>query len=79
MIHQLLVCADKSISEGKLLIEVAYYGWYIHSEDHDLCGETSCPATGDFVISHSQVLPGITPPVSYICHFLSIRYRVPIF
>ncbi|WOG98250.1 hypothetical protein DCAR_0417591 [Daucus carota subsp. sativus] len=56
---------DKTISEGQLLIEVAYFGWYIHSETHDLCGETSCPATGDFVISHSQVLPGVTPPGSY--------------
>lgn len=56
---------DQSISEGKLLIEVAYFGFYIHSETHDICGETSCPATGDFVISHSQVLPGITPPGSY--------------
>lgn len=54
---------DKSISGGKQVIEVAYFGWYIHSESHDLCGETSCPANGDFVISHAQVLPGLTPPV----------------
>ncbi|KAI4310622.1 hypothetical protein MLD38_035588 [Melastoma candidum] len=48
-----------SISGGKLVIEVSYFGWHVHSETHDLCDETSCPVTeGDFVIAHSQVLPG---------------------
>ncbi|MGV7428812.1 ML domain-containing protein, partial [Mycobacterium kansasii] len=56
---------DKPLSGGNLKIDVAYFGLYIHSESHELCQETSCPATGDFVISHSQVLPGITPPGSY--------------
>ncbi|KAK9699242.1 hypothetical protein RND81_08G162200 [Saponaria officinalis] len=56
----------KNISSGKLNIEVAYFGWHVYSESHDLCGETSCPvSTGDFVISHSQVLPVFTPPGSY--------------
>ena len=55
-----------SISGGKLVIEVSYFGWHIHSETHDLCAETSCPvSTGDFVIAHSQDLPGYTPPGSY--------------
>ena len=50
------------------MINVAYFGWHIHSEIHDLCTETSCPvSSGDFVISHSQVLPGYTPPVSHLC------------
>ncbi|XWS43324.1 hypothetical protein CRYUN_Cryun16bG0093100 [Craigia yunnanensis] len=54
------------IAGGKLVIEVSYFGWHIHSETHDLCNETSCPvSTGDFVVSHSQVLPGYTPPGSY--------------
>ncbi|KAJ8754541.1 hypothetical protein K2173_005702 [Erythroxylum novogranatense] len=57
---------DKSISGGKLQIEVAYFGWHIHTETHNLCDETSCPVTtGDFVVAHSQVLPGFTPPGSY--------------
>uniref|UniRef100_A0A7C8Z259 MD-2-related lipid-recognition domain-containing protein n=1 Tax=Opuntia streptacantha TaxID=393608 RepID=A0A7C8Z259_OPUST len=57
---------EKAISGGKLMIDVAYFGWHIHSEIHDLCTETSCPvSSGDFVISHSQVLPGYTPPGSY--------------
>ncbi|XP_074281649.1 MD-2-related lipid-recognition protein ROSY1-like [Silene latifolia] len=56
----------KAISGGKLNLDVAYFGWHVHSESHDLCGETPCPVqTGDFVISHSQVLPGFTPPGSY--------------
>ncbi|GMJ10632.1 hypothetical protein like AT3G11780 [Hibiscus trionum] len=55
-----------AINGGKLVIEVSYFGWRIHSETHDLCDETSCPvSTGDFVVSHSQVLPGFTPPGSY--------------
>ncbi|GMY14408.1 putative phosphatidylglycerol/ phosphatidylinositol transfer protein DDB_G0282179 [Fagus crenata] len=56
----------KEISGGKMVIEVSYFGWHIHSETHDLCGETSCPvSTGDFVVAHSQDLPGFTPPGSY--------------
>ncbi|XP_068340951.1 uncharacterized protein [Pyrus communis] len=58
--------AGASISGGKLVIEVSYFGWHIHSETHDLCAETSCPvSTGDFVIAHSQDLPEYTPPGSY--------------
>ncbi|KAJ9181277.1 hypothetical protein P3X46_009421 [Hevea brasiliensis] len=57
---------DEAISGGKLVIDVAYFGWHIHSETHDLCEETSCPVSdGDFLVSHSQVLPGFTPPGSY--------------
>ncbi|CAL9220450.1 unnamed protein product [Arabidopsis halleri] len=57
---------DTEISSGKLVIEVSYFGWHIHSETHDLCDETSCPvAVGDFVVEHSQVLPGYTPPGTY--------------
>uniref|UniRef100_A0A2P2IM14 Putative phosphatidylglycerol/phosphatidylinositol transfer protein DDB_G0282179 n=1 Tax=Rhizophora mucronata TaxID=61149 RepID=A0A2P2IM14_RHIMU len=56
----------EAISGGKLVIDVAYFGWHIHSETHDLCKETSCPVSdGDFVVSHSQDLPGFTPPGSY--------------
>ncbi|KNA25190.1 hypothetical protein SOVF_009080 [Spinacia oleracea] len=56
----------KAISGGRLDLDVAYFGWHVHSETHDLCTETSCPvSTGDFMISHSQVLPEFTPPGSY--------------
>lgn len=58
--------ADEAISGGKLVIDVSYFGFHIHSEDHLLCKETTCPVSvGDFVVSHSQILPGITPPVSH--------------
>ncbi|CAN8298408.1 unnamed protein product [Cochlearia groenlandica] len=54
------------ISSGNLVIEVSYFGWYIHSETSDLCAETACPVkTGDFLVAHSQLLPGYTPPGSY--------------
>ncbi|GAB2235583.1 hypothetical protein Droror1_Dr00026012 [Drosera rotundifolia] len=63
---------EKAISGGKLHIDVAYFGWHVHSETHDLCSETSCPvSSGDFVIAHSQVLPGYTPPGSY-----SLKMRI---
>lgn len=64
--------AEEPISGGKLVIDVSYFGWHIHSETHDLCAETSCPVTeGDFVVSHSQVLPGFTPPVSFFEQYYS--------
>lgn len=60
-----ILYTDKAISGGKLVIDVSYFGWHIHSETHDLCDETSCPVSiGDFVVAHSQILPGFTPPVS---------------
>ncbi|GAV63877.1 E1_DerP2_DerF2 domain-containing protein, partial [Cephalotus follicularis] len=56
----------EAIAGGKMVIDVSYFGWHVHSETHDLCDETFCPvSTGDFVVSHSQVLPGFTPPGSY--------------
>ncbi|KAJ4979944.1 hypothetical protein NE237_010724 [Protea cynaroides] len=56
----------EAISGGKVVIDVSYFGVHIHTETHDLCIETSCPVSvGDFVLSHSQVLPGFTPPGSY--------------
>ncbi|CAH8312671.1 unnamed protein product [Eruca vesicaria subsp. sativa] len=56
----------RGITGGKLVIEVTYFGWHIHSETRDLCDETTCPVeTGDFLVAHSQVLPGYTPPGSY--------------
>ncbi|KAJ0233800.1 Uncharacterized protein HA466_0278250 [Hirschfeldia incana] len=56
----------RGISGGKLVIEVSYFGWHVHSETHDLCNETTCPVeTGDFFVGHSQVLPAYTPSGSY--------------
>ncbi|XP_057505706.1 uncharacterized protein LOC130789000 [Actinidia eriantha] len=58
--------AGETITGGQLVIDVSYFGVHIYSESHDLCGKTSCPiSTGDFVISHSQELPGFTPPGTY--------------
>lgn len=52
------------------MIDVYYYGAHIHSETHDFCEETSCPvSSGDFMLSHSQSLPGFTPPVSPLPHW----------
>ncbi|KAL6880576.1 hypothetical protein ACP4OV_012141 [Aristida adscensionis] len=56
---------DKTIEKGKLVIDVKYFFFYVHSETRDICEETSCPATGEFLLSHEQTLPGITPPGSY--------------
>ncbi|GLT48640.1 hypothetical protein SLA2020_222510 [Shorea laevis] len=58
--------SDQAISGGKLVIDVSYFGVHVHTETHELCEEASCPiAVGDFVLSHSQTLPGFTPPGSY--------------
>jgi hypothetical protein len=69
---QSFIDAGEALSEGKLVIDVSYFGWHVYSETHDLCGESSCPiSVGDFVIAHSQVLPGFTPPVSQCYYFYS--------
>ncbi|KQK20851.1 putative phosphatidylglycerol/phosphatidylinositol transfer protein DDB_G0282179 [Brachypodium distachyon] len=61
---------DKTITKGKLVIDVKYYviAWLVdvHSETDDICEKTNCPATGDFELSHGQTLPSITPPGSYM-------------
>jgi hypothetical protein len=56
---------DKTIQKGKLVIDVKYFFFYVHSETRDICGETTCPATGNFVLSHEQTLPSFTPPVRF--------------
>ncbi|KAJ0020018.1 hypothetical protein Pint_31668 [Pistacia integerrima] len=56
----------QAIPGGKVVIDVSYFGVHVHQETHDLCEELSCPvAEGDFVLSHTQTLPGFTPPGSY--------------
>ncbi|MFS7989825.1 putative sterol transport protein NPC2 [Helianthus anomalus] len=57
---------DKPLSEGEVVIGVAYFGWSVYSETGDLCANISCliPA-GDFTISYTQLLPTIAPPGSY--------------
>ncbi|CAK7342087.1 unnamed protein product [Dovyalis caffra] len=53
---------NEKITGGILRVSVRYFGLPVYSEDHDLCVETSCPVTGgNFVVSHSQELPGFTP------------------
>ncbi|CAN6314970.1 unnamed protein product [Urochloa humidicola] len=56
---------DKNITTGKLVIDVAYFIFHVHSETHNFCDETSCPATGEFVLASKQTLPSFTPPGSY--------------
>uniref|UniRef100_A0A7N0V2V8 MD-2-related lipid-recognition domain-containing protein n=1 Tax=Kalanchoe fedtschenkoi TaxID=63787 RepID=A0A7N0V2V8_KALFE len=64
--------SGKTVTAGKIEIDVSYFGVHIHSETRDLCEESSCPiSAGDFVISHTQVLPGFTPPGSY-----TLRMRI---
>ncbi|TKV90946.1 hypothetical protein SEVIR_9G062200v4 [Setaria viridis] len=56
---------DKNITAGKLVIDVAYFIFHVHSETHNFCDETPCPATGEFVLASEQTLPSFTPPGSY--------------
>ncbi|GFQ03501.1 putative phosphatidylglycerol/ phosphatidylinositol transfer protein ddb_g0282179 [Phtheirospermum japonicum] len=63
---QITASTNEAISGGKLVIDVSYFGFHLHSEDHDLCVETSCPVSvGDFNVTHAQALPLYTPPGSY--------------
>uniref|UniRef100_A0A2P2JV73 Putative phosphatidylglycerol/phosphatidylinositol transfer protein DDB_G0282179 isoform X2 n=1 Tax=Rhizophora mucronata TaxID=61149 RepID=A0A2P2JV73_RHIMU len=56
----------QTLSGGKVVIDVSYFSIHVHRETHDLCDEICCPvAVGSFVLSHTQRLPGYTPPGSY--------------
>ncbi|MED6110322.1 hypothetical protein PIB30_041826 [Stylosanthes scabra] len=59
--------SGQAISGGNLVIAVSLFGVNIHTENHNFCDEvSSCPvSSGDFVISHTQTLPSITPPGTY--------------
>ncbi|WOL10896.1 phosphatidylglycerol/phosphatidylinositol transfer protein-like isoform X2 [Canna indica] len=58
---------EGALTQGKLAIDVKYFGMHIYQETRDLCKETSsCPiSTGDFVLLHEEILPSFTPPGSY--------------
>lgn len=61
----------KSISGGKLDIYVYFFSVIVHKETHDLCEKISCPVeVGSFFLSHTQTLPGFTPPGSYTLKFI---------
>jgi len=57
--------ADKTISKGKLVIDVKYWIVPLYTETDDICTKTSCPATGVFELSHGETLPSIALPGSY--------------
>lgn len=64
--HSLFFYADQSLSGGKLVLAVSYFGIKVHGETDDICDKTSCPVSaGDFELSHTQTLPSITPPGLY--------------
>jgi hypothetical protein len=46
------------------VVDVTYFIFHVHSETHDFCSGTPCPATGEFVLASEQTLPSFTPPVS---------------
>ncbi|XP_006291915.2 MD-2-related lipid-recognition protein ROSY1 [Capsella rubella] len=63
---KILGSTGEDISGGEVVISVYLFGIPVHTETHDLCDETACPvASGNFVLSHSQTLPSITPPGTY--------------
>ncbi|CAM0942720.1 unnamed protein product [Alopecurus aequalis] len=57
--------SDKTISKGKLVIDVKYWVLPLYSETDDICTKTSCPATGVFELSHRETLPSFALPGSY--------------
>ncbi|XP_051216223.1 uncharacterized protein [Lolium perenne] len=56
---------DETITNGKLVVDVKYFFFNVYSETDDICTKTTCPATADFELAHSQTLPSFTPPGSY--------------
>ncbi|KAM0846825.1 hypothetical protein ACQ4PT_055358 [Festuca glaucescens] len=56
---------DETITKGKLVVDVKYFFFNVYSETDDICTKTTCPATADFELAHSQTLPSFTPPGSY--------------
>ncbi|XP_078150071.1 uncharacterized protein LOC144545351 [Carex rostrata] len=54
----------ENITNGKLLMDVEILGIHIQ-QTIDLCKETSCPATGNFVLVHKESLPILSPPGTY--------------
>lgn len=68
--YNYLINTGESITDGKMRVDVRYFGFPVYSQDHDLCEETPCPVTsGNFVVSHTEELPGFTPPVSDLYAF----------
>ncbi|KAL2328393.1 hypothetical protein Fmac_021820 [Flemingia macrophylla] len=58
--------SGQAIYGGEVVIGVSYVGVPVHTERIDLCKEVTCPVSnGNFVISHTQTLPAITPPGPY--------------
>ena len=66
--------ADKTITKGKLVIDVKYWIFSVYSETDDICTKTACPATAEFELSHSQTLPSITPPVRFCTFYVRLRF-----
>ncbi|KAJ3669951.1 hypothetical protein LUZ60_010275 [Juncus effusus] len=56
---------EESYSEGSLVIDVKYFFFHVYQETDNICDKTSCPINGDFVLTHKQTLPSLTPPGSY--------------
>jgi len=59
------LASGAEITNGRMVIDVEYFGFNVYEETYDLCEKTQCPISGDFVVSHSQSLPILTPPGTY--------------
>lgn len=65
-----IIDAAEPIQSGDLLYEISYAGIEAQPATflHDLCEEAPCPVpAGNFVLVHTELLPPVTPPVSF--HF----------
>lgn len=60
--------AAQPIPSGDLVYEISYAGVEGPPATflHDLCEEAPCPVpAGHFVLTHTELLPTVTPPVSH--------------
>ncbi|XP_023522645.1 uncharacterized protein LOC111786644 [Cucurbita pepo subsp. pepo] len=56
----------KPIIAGKMVVDIAYFGWHMYRDSHDICVETSCPYSfGDFALAPLQTPLAFFLPGSY--------------
>lgn len=68
--------AEKELSSGTVVVTVSFHGVPVHIEHEDICSKAECPiAPGEFTLRNTEVLPGITPPVS-LKHLLEVNGHI---
>lgn len=71
-----LKLAERDITKATVVVSVLFHGVTVHTERSSICSKADCPIPpGEFVLINTQILPGITPPVS-VGMFPAVLYNV---